>query len=734
MPRSCMKWTSALLLLTILLQGCASPGARLHYLWPSEEPLSYYRDYATALEYPTEVSERETDRSLFNAPRGVDSLEEVKHLELSLNECIRMALQKATILRDDSSFGSPGNPLLARPAQVPSIFDPAIQGTGFLFGNRGYEAALSDFDARFTSNMTWGRSEDPQNVTNSGVGPGATLVGETGAFSARIEKPLANGGTVSVQNDWNYDGSNNAFRLFQSAYSGFLQTEYRQPLLSGAGTEFTRIAGPANQSLGGVSGVSQGVLISRINGDISLLDFEQSVITLVRDVEQRYWDLYLMLRLYDSEIDAFNDLLRYYNRLRNRGNDVPSEVLYQAEARIFEAEARIKGSLADVLDMESRLRRLMGLTLNDGTFVTPADNPVEAELTPDWTSALTEAFANRPELRKQKWEIRSLELQLTAANNLVRPRLDAVGQYRVNGMGDDLLGEDPHVNGSAFNSLVHGDNTTWNLGLQFAMPLGLRLARNQSRNYELRLAKARASLSEQEREIAYELAAALLTMQRWYGLADSSTRRVRAADKYAAITEDKSEVLERNPQQLDLLLQARIQKRDARQAYLRSVIEYNKGITDLNFRKGTLLTSNGIHLAEGDWTPAAAPFAMKRALDRTHARDNHKLQTEPIEFVQGPAPESWEALGTQTRPAAPDAFLNLPYQHAPQTPAAPDEVPATPLDAEPPPVPPESEPQSVGQPAITQASRWLNGVKQLRQNASRVRVRSSDVGRTTLAD
>ncbi len=138
--------------------------------------------------------------------------------------------------------------------------------------------------------------------------PGDVLEEDTGQFHARLEKSLANSGTVAIQHEWNYS-QNNLQRLFPSAYTGSIQAEYRQPLLAGAGTEFTRIAGPLAQGVRGVSGVSQGVLISRINSDISLVDFEQSVTTLVRDVEAKYWDLYLALQLYQSEIKTFEDII-----------------------------------------------------------------------------------------------------------------------------------------------------------------------------------------------------------------------------------------------------------------------------------------------------------------------------------------------------------------------------------------------------------------------------------------
>ena len=56
--------------------------------------------------------------------------------------------------------------------------------------------------------------------------------------------------------------------MFPSAYRGNVQAQYRHPLLAGSGTEFTRIAGPINPNFGAITGVSQGVLIARINNDI----------------------------------------------------------------------------------------------------------------------------------------------------------------------------------------------------------------------------------------------------------------------------------------------------------------------------------------------------------------------------------------------------------------------------------------------------------------------------------
>lgn len=673
-------WIACLIASSLMLQGCAVGPFHLQYLWKNDaDPsLSYYVDRASAIEYPIEDEPSQHDPALFGAPRSINSLDDVNPREVSLHECIQMALQKATVIRDAGSLGSPGNPILARPATAPSLLDPAIQQTGFLFGNRGYEAALSDFDALFTSNLTWGGNSVPQNQANIGIAQGQSLKTDSFAMQNRLEKPFATGGTAAFQFDMNYDGNNRAAgsQLFNSSYSGLVQAEIRQPLLAGSGTEFTRIAGPLNQSLRGVSGVSQGLLISRINGDISLTQFEQSVQTLVRDIELAYWDLHLFLRLYKSERAAFRDLVKYFGELKSRGE--AGDAIAQAEGRVWEAKARISGSLADVLDRENRLRRLCNMPLNDGDFLYPSDQPSEAELTPMWEASLQEALAHRVELRRQKWEIKSLSLQLKAARTLTRPRLDAVGQYRMNGFGDHIAlnGQDEFDSFAA--SLGSLNNPGWNLGFQLSVPVGLRLARAQVRNYELRLRKAREMLKAQEWEVAYELSGAILEMERWYQLAADGVQRINVAKKYRKQVEEKAKYARQSSSELlNLKLQAYIQERDAEQAYIRSVIEYNKAISEMKFRRGTTLVDSQIYLAEGNWHPAAAPFAMQRAVERTNAFDAHHLQTKPMNFVGGPTDSAWESLGTDDRPTIPGALQRAAGEDLN---ASPGEVPGIPSE------------------------------------------------------
>jgi len=640
-----MRWGCLLLLAGIA--GCGVFDKARHYVGRAD--LDYYTDAATTIDYPDVESSTE---ALGGPPRTLRHPRKDTVRDVPLAEAIQTALSNSRVLKDNIQFLSTSNPLLTSPNQVRTAFDPALQESGVLFGRRGVEAALADFDTRFTTTMTWGRNETIQNnrFLSGGLTPGSTLAEETGAFTSRLEKQMATGGILSLSHNWNYSLNNVPSRLFGSSYTGFLRADYRQPLLAGAGTEFNRIAGPLGSNLSGVSGVNQGVVIARINNDISLADFEASVRNLVRDVESVYWQLALNYHVYHSETVARDSALQTWREVRARGAQGLSggSAADEAQARdnYFERRARTENALADLNETEGRLRRLIGLPVNDGSVLRPSDEPSAAEFSADWEVSLAEALTRRVELRRQKWNIKSLELQLRAAKNLVRPRLDLVGGYQVNGFGDTLISRSDNDGvtsqglHSGYGTLTQGDQTGWNLGVEFSMPLGFRRAHAQVRNIELSLARARAVLSTQELEISHELSQAFQELDRWYQTTETNfNRRQAAAARVNAFTIDYR--AGRAP--LDLLLRSQISLAQAEIEYYRSLIQYNVALADLQFRKGTLLDHDNIALAEGPWNSKAYSQALQRAWARSHAIGNRLLHSEPEEFV---LPASSDEEGT----------------------------------------------------------------------------------------
>lgn len=628
----------------ILLAGCARVGD-LHYLIgesrtsPEDgtEEVDYYLDHATKIDYPNVYQSSPEEVTLSHEPRTVMDLNKDEIREMSLEECIRTALLNSTVIRARSSFLSPGNSILANPNNTASIYDPSIQSTGVLFGSRGVEAALSAFDASFSTQMTWGRTETVQNNPAGNNLPGGSIfVGEVGNFNSTLSKNFAYGGSLEVGHEVNYLGSNSP-SLFGSSYSGNVSARYRHPLLAGSGTEFTRIAGPISASFGGLTGVTQGVLIARINQDISLADFESNLNDLVKDVEDSYWDLYLQYRIYDTVITARNSALRTWRDAKRkleiggvRGFSVEDEA--QARDQYFNTKALTQQSLSDLYKTEAALRRLIGLPVNDGEIIRPGDEPLTARIDPDWASSIADALTNRVELRRHKWNIKSLEMQLLAASSLVRPRLDFVAGYQVNGFGDRLIDHSGGQFNSFYDTLTDNQQTGWSTGFILEMPIGLRSAKAQVRNIELRLAKARDVLSAQELEIAHEVGNAFQELAEKYLTAQTYFNRREAARDRAELFEKKYRV---GTQTLDLLLRAQSSLADAEVAYFRSLIAYSQAIANLHYRQGTLLPFNNVYMAEGEWDPEAYYDAYRRAKSRTYAFDaSRRKTTHPPEFVE----------------------------------------------------------------------------------------------------
>ena len=62
------------------------------------------------------------------------------------------------------------------------------------------------------------------------------------------------------------------------------------------------------------------------------------------------------------------------------------------------------------------------------------------------------------------------------------------------------------------------------------------------------------------------------------------------------------------------------------------MVDYNKSITNLYYRKGTLLAYNNIRVAEGGWTPEAYQDAERIHGRRAHGHETN-AEAEPPVFV-----------------------------------------------------------------------------------------------------
>src|SRR5262249_24397860 len=154
-------------------------------------------------------------------------------------------------------------------------------------------------------------------------------------YKAELSKTTGNGSGFSFRNITDYARNNSPLNTVNGIYKRRFEVEWRQPLLQGAGTEFKAIAGPNARP-----GQYNGVLLARINGDISLTEFESGIRDMVRNIEIAYWDLYYAYQNLEARKVAHSTALetwRTVNRRLAEGDASPGdEIRARAEYYFFE--------------------------------------------------------------------------------------------------------------------------------------------------------------------------------------------------------------------------------------------------------------------------------------------------------------------------------------------------------------------------------------------------------------
>ncbi|MCO6455262.1 MAG: TolC family protein, partial [Pirellulaceae bacterium] len=692
---------AVLLIFALGATGCHSRPLK------SDRGMGPYQPFQQQIEYPdvkqaNQAVGYEEDVLSTPPPPSVRDPEETPKWPLTLEEAIRIALSNSQVIRDI------GGTVLSNPLAAQTVYDPALQDTNPLLG---VEAALSAFDAQFTTSLFMERLDRRfNNVFLASAGAQR----QQNRFQAGISKIAPTGTRLALQNFTNYDrivgpglsladvraGGNRYEHVDETIF----QASVRHPLLQGSGVEFNRIAGP-----NATPGNYNGVVLARINNDISLADFETRVRNLVKDVEFTYWELYFAYRDLDAKLAGRNLALESWRLEQRRveaGARSPDQEAFARE-QYFLAQAAVENALTarsliigagglssagttGVYGRENELRNLLGLPASDGRLIVPASEPVMADVRFDWSESLASALARRVELRRQQWNIKRREMELIAARNFRKMKLDLVGEYRWRGFGDDLLGNGPADSlpgettpppQSAFKDLFSGDFQEWRVGLELTTPVGNRIGHAAVRNAELQLLRERSVFDQMQLRVSADLRSAFTELDRAFVVSKSNYNRRTASFIRLQAERDRNE---KGRARLDLVLDAQRQAVLAESEFYRAIVDYNVALLNMHWARGTLLDSHRVHLAEGPWSPEAHASAAKQSR-RFRPREIGQCYDRPEDVSRGEYPQQAPEFETVPTPAPAGTAEPMPGAMVP--PAA-DLPPANATPADLPPVPP----------------------------------------------
>ena len=543
---------------------------------------------------------------------------------LTIDEVIQIALTNSSVLR------SAGARIIQTPSVTPTIYEPAIQVTD---PTSGIEAALSAFDAQVNGDLF---VEDNDRVLNNEFsGQGTNFFRQYfTSLETSLSKRSASGAIFSLRHNFEADLNNSDRNIIEGrAWSWNVEGEVRQPLLQGRGVAFNRVAGPD-----AVPGVYNGVVIARLNADITIAQLEIALRDFLSDVENAYWDLHFAYEDLKVKREARDRTLHTYQLLKARQGLAGAEEdkVAQAREQYFRFEQEVQNALAGRLVIgtrsfngsgggtfqgaggvyvnERRLRLVMGLPINDGRLIHPASEPELVPTTYDWDNLAGNAVSRRAELRQQRLMVDRRRHELTSSRNFLLPRLDAVGRYRYRGLGNRWLDREILNSGE----LTDTDTHEFLMGLSLAYPIGFRQASAAIRNAKLKLAREQALLDELKRQVLYGLSNAIGECDRAYAvLRTALNRRNAARDQYEIlVSEAQAPVRQFN---YNALLDAEQRFGDASTAAVRARIQYALATKNLNFELGSLLEYYNIHLADSELSTPQRPahrYLRRTALDR----------------------------------------------------------------------------------------------------------------------
>ncbi len=656
--------------------------------------LNYYVDQATDIDYPDLATPMldEVTQSLppiTNSEARFDSF-----WDLSLEDAVAIALQNSKVIRGYGTPGLQGNRVAAGidnmangPNGAGTIYDVAVRESepGFigtpgqinpagslisntaLDTNQGVEAALAEFDAQFTSNLGWIRTDQPNNVTGDAgqIVAGFIVDRNTVNWTSQLAKKAANGTQMFARNVNSYTRDNpltqSGIQALNSVYQTALELEVRQPLLRGRGAFVNRMP----------------VVISRINTDQTVANFESVMQNMVTNVEIRYWDLHCAYRNVQTAKagrDAALDTHRYVKENFESGK-LARQDESQARGQYFFFRSQVEQAWSELLQAETNLRWLLGVASTDGKLIRPIDEPTKAKIAFDYYQAMDEALLYRPELRQERWEVKKRELACQYSKNALLPNLNASALYRWLGLGDQFANYDGNApsfsnpGSGALNELFDGRYQEFALNLDFGMPVGYRRELANVRNAQLKLARELARLEDMELDVEREITQALQALEANYQLAQVNFNSWAA---YSTELETRQQLVTAGKESVFFLLDAQRSRAQGEAQYYQAICEYNKMIALIHRRKGTILAYSNIDLSEGPWPNKAYGDAAEYARKRSASKPMNFGFTRPQVISQGPIyPPTQEAqiLSQEPTYTAPEVYYN-------DAPWGPEEVPA----------------------------------------------------------
>ena len=458
---------------------------------------------------------------LTNSPR----LEQLIHdgkLSLSLQDAIALALENSmdivvqrynpwmadvSLLKTRAggySYGTPGSISVGSTANLPSLlYDPIISQTVQIAD------ATTPINNPFISGI---------GTTTSGV---FGLVSHSATYNTQYQQSFTTGTSFTVAWD-NTRSSSNADNFFNPYVQSSLAFTISQPLLAGAGRFVNR----------------RNIIIAENNRKIADLVFTQQAITTTTNTITAYWELAYAREYVNVTRQAVTVAEKLYSDNKKQldiGTMAPLDVT-RAESELATDQQNLIVAQTTQLQDELVLKNYISkdpLASNLlSVEIIPTDKPDSPAsiTTSSFDDAVKEAFAKRPDLQEQYFNLKNADVDVRATKNALLPTATLSAYYASAGLAGNsfttgapsVIAGQPIVDGSgvavpgyfipetvapvtgvakdglstAQSQIFHNDFPTYAAQLTLTLPLRNRAA--QADNIHAQLVKRQMEAQTQQ--------------------------------------------------------------------------------------------------------------------------------------------------------------------------------------------------------------------------------------------
>ncbi len=432
--------------------------------------------------------------------------------------------------------------------------------------------ARSDFEPTLTANWTLRDNTKPSTSTLAGAN---ILQTRDIDFNASLSGKLITGTEVLIELINERYKSNSSFQSINPYYTAEPKLTLTQPLLRDSG----------------ISVNTAEIRIAQNERLVSEEDFKETVMEIITRTKADYYDYIYYLEKYaiaSSALRRAEDLLEI-NKARYQKGLVSSVDLLETESAVAQRQKALLSAEAELKKSEDELKLITNLVDDPqvwNTKIELIDKEIEFNVEKgDLIESLKNAFKYRPDYNSQMIDLKNRDIKILTAKNALFPTMDLVGSFGLNGLGKDY--QDSIDN-------ISSDYKDWSVGVKLSIPWGGE-ERTTYDQKKLEKAQVLIELKKLEQEI-------ILEVRDKFRAVDIQMRQVEAAkiskEKETQNYEAQKERYAQGQVSTHEILEYQENLAQAELDYIKSLIDYNIAIINLEKSEGLTLVKNNIILEE----------------------------------------------------------------------------------------------------------------------------------------